>query len=617
MRRRYKRNTKDPERKLLEMQATKYITKDYSMEVVKRVVKEKVPFFDGDLTKFIAKDGGYLRELEGKCKKCEIDKYTDKKTKVKNTLLLISEGFSWQCANGHRNPSQGWYDWPSGNNMFVIIQQCQHEAPAKTANDFEFGFEPEMEKLIKDAIKKGSHTSVAKICANIHGDRIVHAKGPGIWYGFQRHRWEKMTQDDIKALVAGDDMMWYMRRVEALSESRDKDTQKAVGSLLKNLEMDQFQTSVVSQWRNQAGKTEKEFAGKLDKDKLLLGFENGILDLKEMEFRDGKPEDYVTMTVGYNYEERDESVIQEIKDFIKKIFPDDEVRSYVMKFLGGCLTGYTHNQLFHYGHGEGSNGKGKIIKLMLTALGEYAGTMAASFLTGKTPDANQATPALTSTVGKRFVAISETVEGARINEQLFKALTGQDVMPYRPMFGEMRAFEPEFKLFMVCNDMPEFKGSSGSMDRRIRVIPFESTFLPKSKSPDGSRNEYEIDHGIDDKIRKNWRKQIIHVLMEGCEREREEGLDDVPEKMEVKKQEYIRENDIYKEFELEHIEFGEEKTIKARELINEFKRWLGEMDKEKESKMTETMIGKEFSRRYGVKKVRGNKGQIYRGIGLK
>ena len=40
----------------------------------------------------------------------------------------------------------------------------------------------------------------------------------------------------------------------------------------------------------------KEIMEKFDTDTNLLGFENGIYDLKNNVFREGRPEDYVTMS---------------------------------------------------------------------------------------------------------------------------------------------------------------------------------------------------------------------------------------------------------------------------------------------------------------------------------
>ena len=46
---------------------------------------------------------------------------------------------------------------------------------------------------------------------------------------------------------------------------------------------------------------DKEFIDKLNDKKNLVGFENGIYDLNESEFRSGLPSDYVSLSTGYHY----------------------------------------------------------------------------------------------------------------------------------------------------------------------------------------------------------------------------------------------------------------------------------------------------------------------------
>jgi phage/plasmid-associated DNA primase len=101
---------------------------------------------------------------------------------------------------------------------------------------------------------------------------------------------------------------------------------------------------------------------------------------------------------------------------------------------------------------------------MDTTLGQYAWAMDAAFITGsKVPDANAPTPALTSTVGRRWVYISENIENGALNQALFKKLTGEDKMIYRPLYREAEVYTPEFKMFMVCNNAPSFDGTSAAI----------------------------------------------------------------------------------------------------------------------------------------------------------
>jgi putative DNA primase/helicase len=208
---------------------------------------------------------------------------------------------------------------------------------------------------------------------------------------------------------------------------------------------------------------------------------------------------------------------------------------------------------------------------MLETLSQYSGTLAASFLTGKTPDADSPTPALTNVVGKRFVAISETVEGARINEQLFKALSGQDRLVYRPMHQEAIEFEPTFKLFMVCNDLPEFKGSDYAMKRRIRVIPFESSFKAEIKAPDHDHNHYPLDKTLSQKV-SQWKHAMMGLLLQGYKLYLAEGLNPSALIKDATNR-YQQENDKYAKFLEECLIKKEGGFLKVMDVGSQFIVW--------------------------------------------
>ena len=65
---------------------------------------------------------------------------------------------------------------------------------------------------------------------------------------------------------------------------------------------------------------EPRFEDKLDANPKLLGFENGVYDLDNDEFREGRPEDYVSLSAGINYIEYDvdNPYIEEIDDFMRE-----------------------------------------------------------------------------------------------------------------------------------------------------------------------------------------------------------------------------------------------------------------------------------------------------------
>ena len=68
----------------------------------------------------------------------------------------------------------------------------------------------------------------------------------------------------------------------------------------------------------------------------LIGFDNGVFDLRTMEFRKGKPEDYVSITVGYDYPEPGSVSKQDIDDVynvFRSPFDSDEMAEYILKTI--------------------------------------------------------------------------------------------------------------------------------------------------------------------------------------------------------------------------------------------------------------------------------------------
>jgi hypothetical protein len=111
-----------------------------------------------------------------------------------------------------------------------------------------------------------------------------------------------------------------------------------------------------------------KFEETLDANTFLIGLENGVYDLKEGCFRDGRPEDRVSVSTGNDYPDFDENdvdignetssiqEVQEIFDFMKQVFPIPDTRRYMWICLSSYLQGYNTDEKFHIWTGTGGNG---------------------------------------------------------------------------------------------------------------------------------------------------------------------------------------------------------------------------------------------------------------------
>ena len=98
---------------------------------------------------------------------------------------------------------------------------------------------------------------------------------------------------------------------------------------------------------------------KMDSNPYLIGFNNGIYDLDSGTFRSGKPEDYVSMSVEYDYVDfnGNEPVFDDLDRYFKNLFKNIEIREYVLRSLASRLEGQNNNCQINIWTGSASNGK--------------------------------------------------------------------------------------------------------------------------------------------------------------------------------------------------------------------------------------------------------------------
>ncbi len=440
----------------------------------------------------------------------------------------------------------------------------------------------------------GTHLRLSDLFVylNRNNYRCVKTDRDGIWYQFRAPVWIQIADSYVRKALNGDEFLTYFSKaldVYKRSQVSEREQKvKEIQRLMSKLEADGFRSSVYNCCLIDYVTSSPDFLQQLDKDRNLLGFTNGIYDLSTGLFRQGTPDDHITKTVGYDYdpEKMEESeATGAVLSFLGQVFPDPHVCRYVRKFLASLLAGYTKDQLFHFGLGTGANGKGILLQLMQRVLGDYAQKTESSFICNSSPDPNAPTPALTALVGRRFVYISEVVEGSRINEAFFKQLSGQDRLTYRPLYGESRSFDPEFKLFLVCNELPKFNGADPAMRRRNRVIPFVSTFT-SDRSPDPSKNVFPKDDTLMEKL-DGWRHAMMGLLLRSYKDYQSEGLQDVPIEIRKYTDEYQAENDIYRRFVQDCLVKDDTPRdqrdqlgiprVSFDELFNHFERWVQDM----------------------------------------
>ena len=220
----------------------------------------------------------------------------------------------------------------------------------------------------------------------------------------------------------------------------------------------------------------------LDRNRDLLSIANGVLNLKNSEFRLGKREDYLTKKSNVVLTKSINTCPVWLR-FLEKVMGGvPELIKYLQRAMGYSLTGHTSEQCLFFLYGTGANGKTTFLTVMQELMGDYCMAIDPETIMLNS-NSGGATPELARLMGARVVISNEIEEGKRLAENRIKQMTGGDTMIARHLYREPFEFRPEFKIFMAGNHKPAIKGTDHAIWRRIHLVPFTVTIPEEEKDP--------------------------------------------------------------------------------------------------------------------------------------
>ena len=387
-----------------------------------------------------------------------------------------------------------------------------------------------MEKTVEDPKNYGLDNDIAVLMHKLFGNSFVctsHVKNN--WYTFKNHKWqERGAEVDLGRTLSKKlhvmyidifrDMIYNAETIpEEYNQKAYQEKAFRYKEVAKNLKVHSKKKNIISECKEVF--FDEDFQNKLDKNPYLVGFENGIYDIEKGEFRDGSPDDYVSMTTKINYVKINNNnpkhleTIKNINEFMEKLFPDEKLRQYMWEHAASSVVGRNTTQKFNIYFADGCNGKSMFVKLMNSILGDYQCTLDTALLTKKRADANSASPAVAKLIGKRYVSMNEGSKGDKINEGIMKQFVGGDVISARGLFKDTIEFIPQFDLVLCTNNLPEFRTNDLGTWRRVRICPYESTFKYAHENPVPSQNEFLRDDDLEFKLNE-WKEIFMSMVLE-------------------------------------------------------------------------------------------------------
>jgi P4 family phage/plasmid primase-like protien len=615
--------------------------------------------------------------------------------------------------------------WEKSKNEGLTIACIHYWAKIDNKKKYDEYKDKDISKWIDASIKTQSNYDIAYVLYKMYEYDFIYSDND--WYIFKNHVWHRENDGmSLRQKISNElcknyaKLMSYYNQVasgqilinnQELTEEEKEEYKKknsTVLEVIKKLKTTAFKENVMKECKELF--SNKDFVKKLDANPYLMGFSNGIYDLKKGELRDGRPDDYIEMTTEIDKIDFNESNEHwsELRNFINTVFVDEEVRTYFLTYFSSCLQGHNAEEKFRIWTGVGchaidtdimmfdgttkkvqdivigdkimgdnsternvlelkhgfsdmyifegdnfdsftvndehilclyhknnnilnyieisvknfikiedkqdyylfdkeknlfsftfrqvnndyfygfeldnnhcyimangivthnSNGKSKILELFVQCLGMYSIKFPITMLTGKRAASNACTPEIVQSKGKRFGYFEEPSENERINAGLLKEFTGGDKIKARGLHKEPIEFKPQFKLALLCNEMPEVPPNDSGTWRRMEVIEFKSRFCENPKES----HEFPIDKYLSEKL-KNWKELFMALLLDVYYKKyQKEGIK-VPLEIIKFTLEYQKQCDLYTDFISENLEDTKDSVdvIDITSLYDEFKTW--------------------------------------------
>jgi P4 family phage/plasmid primase-like protien len=451
------------------------------------------------------------------------------------------------------------------NNNITIINQnnLQEDFTCDVQLDNSIFKNKELTKLLNQILDGHKVVLISQLMSQLDDD-FKYTNGE--WYHFNGSIWkaDKESLEFRKHIVK---LSNHFNKIQKFYESKKTSEIsenfsiiKNVKSLINKLHKTGFEDEVIKGAKMYY--YDEYFISKLNSKKHLVPFSNGVYDLLSNKYRNTTKEDYINLTVSYNY---DISVQNpEVYTFLEQVLPKQGVRDFVLKKMSECLNGDIPNTNFLMFIGDsGANGKSQLLNLMKLTMGDFGEKVEVTLLTRKRNNANEANTEKMKLMHKRFAFLSEPEDGEKINIGLLKELTGSEEIVARGLYQDSMSFVMEAKLFLACNELPEIKGEDTALWRRIRVIDFPSRFVDNPQE----ENEYPIDRTLPSRMREDitWRQTFMNILLSYYHKTIPE-----PNEIKLKTNEYRQENNDFYNWLEENIEYKEGDVIQLKDICQTY-----------------------------------------------
>jgi len=394
--------------------------------------------------------------------------------------------------------------WISLDNEHITVKTMAWYAKEDNLKEYKSWHEKWCRPKIIDAIKNRKLDNiVAEAFYRVFWLHYIHSGRR--WYEFRRSKLVPLSEDfyirrtitekfipcfdNQRALLAEEKL--NLNKVGGKSQlykEKSKELENLMnetGEIIKDLQKERYRSTLV--------KSVKEFFYKenlgkiLDKNPFLMGCKNCVIEVNDREAftRKGKPEDYVTKSVGVSYQSEysysHPDVIALLKYF-EQVFPEPSINHHMKKDIASMLYGRNSEKYFRMWIGDTNGSKSVYQKMIRTMLEDYYCDLPATFFSAQQRGGSGPNPELAQTDGARVAFSAEPDDDTSFKGARIKRLTGGDSFYARSCNEDGGSIETSFKNIMVLNIVPDITGMDEATKNRFCMIPFEGRWIRKGEN---------------------------------------------------------------------------------------------------------------------------------------
>lgn len=307
----------------------------------------------------------------------------------------------------------------------------------------------------------------------------------------------------------------------------------------------------------------------LDADPWLLNCRNGTVNLRTGELLPHDPNHLITKTTGVEFLGGTDIGTPVWTQFLESTFcGDQDLIGFLQRLIGYAAVGVIREHVLAILWGGGSNGKSTLLNAILDVLGDYGYQAPQGFLTARRSESHPTE--LTDLFGMRFVSIAETDDGQRLDEGMVKMLTGGEQIRARRMREDFWEFGPTHTPFLATNYKPIVRGGDYGIWRRLKLIPFNATFVDPTESAQHPGAPFK-DPELPEKLKAE-RSGILQWIVTGCLEWQRVGLAP-PEAVLAATRTYKSESDTFAGWIADQCEAREHAEIRASVAYKQYREW--------------------------------------------